>query len=210
MRSSERARAEAHQRLEALLALLDERAIAERVDAPVDRALAGFRFTWSEDDAPSVRRLHGVAGRLVAQLEGSTTADDPQTENPMDRDRAVAWLEAHRGPLGGGWAEAHLEVVEDPEAGINRVLAGLGEAVKAQRRQRYRRSICASRIETLDWDQKRELVAAILDRFGADLPPRLAACDPAALVDQIEPLLREILDIRSFLRSVGDSGASHK
>ena len=204
MRSSERARADAHRRLEALLAMLDERAITERVDAPVDRALAGFRFVWSADNASSVRRLHGVAGRLVAQLEGSTIAEDP-----MDRDRAVAWLEAHRGPLGGGWAEAYLEVVDDPEAGIDRVLTGLGEAVKAQRRQRYRRSACVQRIETLDWDQKRELVAAILERFGTDLPPRLAACDPAALVDQIEPLVSEILEARRLLRNVAECETSH-
>lgn len=204
MTNTESAAARGARAVREILGALDERAVATRIDAPIDRAVRTFTFTWETPFSPC--RFHGVIGAFVAHVHAHFDQPAPVAPAGWAEAEAIALLEqGYQGTYESGYDGALLDVINPPEPpaeGIDTVLVNLGEIIKAVQRRRYEEWVYARFTDPFDQDLGRAIVACLLDQFGDDLPEPLVRTRSFELVTQIPYLVETLRNTGSLIRNL--------
>ena len=188
MMSSNAARLRAHQALDKVRLLLAEDLLAEHIDEPIDRVTR--RFDAMEVVPRCPKTFHRVLGEFLQAIYRHALPGGRRLSLPHAQDEAVALLEkGYRGAQSGGYYAALLDAVGPAQGGLPPILISLAELLKGHRRDCYVRYVMARHIDSADWQTKCDMVVILLQRCRRWVPPELAHCAPACLVDQIGQLL---------------------
>jgi len=200
MTSSSRPCQQAARVVETICSRLDENLIAQLVDEPIDRAVQSFRFWWEPPFDPVP--FHRLIGRLVAHLHRYDSLTRTLAPSESMADEAVDLLAQHyQGAYEPGYDGALLDTVfqpAPPQEGIDGVLEGLAEIMKARRRKEYVDSVFAQHLDPLDSAMRRAIATHIVDRYGLDLSDELALCDCLKLAERVRDLIESIRQVDSI------------
>lgn len=160
--------------LETLVALMGRRNVVERVDRPVDEALAAFVIRY---DSPL--RAGGAVtawGTLLASFYERLSGGTASINQIRAEEEAIALAEdSYSGKCGSGYVAAIRDSLEDPPVGIAHVLAQFAETVKRVERAKYIRWALISAIDPADRYLRARLARAALEKVeqaaGTPSPP---------------------------------------
>jgi len=95
-----------------------------------------------------------------------------------------------------------LDAMDGNLEGLELVLSRLSESVKEIERAKYVNWVFADHFDRLDWEARRRLVIAYLDRHRDLLPAKLLELNPARLVDHFRVLIIDHVSSVNLLRQV--------
>jgi len=186
--------------VENICSRLDEGLIARLADEPIDRAVESFRFVWEQPFDPA--QFHRLIGGLVMHVKCCGGLARTMATTEMLEDEAVVLLAQHyQGAFELGYDGALLDIVFQPalpQEGIDSVLEGLAEIMKARRRKEYVDSVFARYLDPLDAGLCRAIAKHVVEHFGPILPQELLLCEPSKLAVRIRYLLESIQSARSM------------
>jgi hypothetical protein len=199
MRSSEDIQARAYAAVAAINYLLDDKTIVERIDGPIDEAVASFRFLW--DPSFSHQEFVRVVGEFVAHVQAHLSKPGP-VSGERARDTAVSLLvRYYSNPHEPGYDGALLDAAtlfQPYYDGIDVVLMNLAEILRATMREEYVNWVHARYLDRSD----RELLSAIvsaIENGHRDLSlQNMLALEPFELADQIPHLLEKLREVQAI------------
>lgn len=201
MKNSESIRRRAAEILARVAGLLDERRIAQRIDAPIDKALD--EFDCPEDDGYSHPRFIETAARFVAHLYETALPGSRRPTVSQARDEAVALLSrAYRGTHGDGLQGAIVDSADASGPGTKMVLARMAELIKNGRRQIHARWVESWFIDSADWPTKCAMASILLEHSREYLLPELRVCQPEQWAGDVYDLLELLLETDSRLKPI--------
>ena len=168
--------------LKELERLLDEGRIARRIDEPIDKAVAQFR--WPRSQEYSHRTFHETAARFVQHVCEKGLHPPRRLSFSQAHDEAVALLEQwYEGTRANGYDGAVIDAANPAHDGLRLVLVRLAKALKARERDSYIQWVQARHVRAADWQTRCAVVGILLAHCGRWLPPLLASCPPEQLAD---------------------------
>jgi len=192
MTSSDSPRFVALRVLDHVSLLLAEDRLSERIDEQIDAAAR--EFTPPEDMPRCSKAFHRVLGRFLQAIAGQALPGHLKLSLAQAQDEVVALLEeGYRSADSGGYHAALLDAIDPERGGLSPILAALADLLKQRQRDREVRYVMGRLIDSADWQTQCEIAAILLRRCEQWLPPELARCAPARMVDQIGQLL--VLDM---------------
>ena len=157
MKNSESIRPRATEILNIVAGLLDERRIAQQIDAPINKALD--EFNCPEDDDYSQERFTETTARFVAHVYESALPGGRKPTVSQARDEAAILLsQAYEGTHAGGYPGAILDAADASGPGIKLILARMTESIKKRAAASYVHPLGKSQLHRL-----RRLVHQVLD-----------------------------------------------
>ena len=178
----------AQQIVDRLTQLLDESRLCQRIDEPIDQAMAQWKHP--EDLEYSHRQFHETIARCLQYVLERAEPGGRRPSLEEAHDEAVALLEhGYEGTRADGYYGAVVDAAGSSRPGLPWVLAGLADALKAHRRQIYIRWVIASHVDPADWPTRCAVAAILIARCRQWLPPELRPCRPEQLVDDLPELL---------------------
>lgn len=208
MRNSESTQRRAAKILDRVAGLLDDRLIAQCIDAPIDKAFD--EFNCPEEDGYSQQRFLETAARFIAHVHEKALPGGRKPTASQARDEAVALLsQAYEGTYAGGYQGAILDAADESGPGTELVLARMAESIKRQRRHMYARWLKERHIGSADWSTKCAMAVILLERCHESLPPELRQCTPEQLAEDVFDLLELHLTTSSRLEPIL-AGFSHR
>jgi hypothetical protein len=198
MRNCEDLQARARATVAAINYLLDEKTIAERIDGPIDEAVASFRFSW--EPSFSHREFVNVVGGFVAHVQAHLSEPGLLSAEKA-KDAAVSLLvRYYNNPNEPGYDGALLDAATSFPPyydGIDRVLTSMAEIMKATIREEYANWVHARYLDHSD----RELLSAIVSTIqveNADLPlGEILATELTELAEHIPLLLEQLREVEA-------------
>ena len=186
--------------LERIFAELDESRIADTIDVPVERAAMTFGLVAGS--AYSHRQFHRIMGELARHLflHGQRFPQDI----PLDQAKgeAIRLLQhAYRDGGVDGYIAAYLDA-QDPEFGIETVIARMIETFRAIKKQDYMDAVFSAHVLPRDWDARRRIVALLFELWSEVLPQYIADRAPDELADDIRGIVEIVLNQRSAARRI--------
>lgn len=177
---------------------LAPRSLSRMIDHPVDAALSEFRFTW--DDNQSTRGMLQQAARLLGSIQAHFDSSfvNEVLEAEWIKDEAYHVLDQnYEGDHGCGFSAAVFDMVSTPRVlrpGIDTVLIGLGDAIKARWRQRWTDHVLSSELSSRPFAERRRIASLILDRWSRDLPEEIACGSPGKWAGELPGLVLLLMD----------------
>ena len=198
MTNSDQLRQHAERVVAALRSELDERCVAVRVDEPIDRAVAAFRF---DRRGPfNTQRFHSLLEAFVAHLYAHGVVPARQLAPAQAAAEAIELLErGYQGTHEGGYDGAVLDAAAAAGSGIDTVLARLAEIIKGRRRHIYRQWVLAKHVDPHDWPLRCAIAALLLQSRRAEDGTAQIAGRPEQFADHIPELLESELSTEAML-----------
>ena len=163
-----------------LLAFLDEAAVAEAVDVPIEDAVATFEVPRTETIDQKI--LLDATGSFITHLYPSPTRPSEQEAKA----EALHLLErAYDNGAARGWDAAYADALDPGADGIRLVVASLQEIVCARERRRYVTRVLHETIGPLEWRDGVRVAAYLHEELYAVLPQHLRDRDPSLLTDDL-------------------------
>lgn len=179
--------------MDELLAALRDETLANKVDAPLQRATESFRLHWRTPF--DLNRFHAVLAAYHAHLVDPAAMQPPGDDQGFALAGAVDLLDASfRGTWADGYHGAIVEAVNDPSHGIHRVLASLLQAMQIEARRRAVHHIYCRRIDALDWRGRAAVADELRRRLGAASPGTLDRLPAVLLAPCIRDLVEAVLE----------------
>ena len=168
-RPSEDVHGRAQRLLREMAALLDEGVITERIDEPVDSAVASFPF--SNPSEYDHRRFHDLIVRFIQHLAAGMVWGRGELSYDHAHDEAVALLERlYDGEHGRGYDGAVVDAADPEGWGIPFVLLVLAEGIKQDQRALYERWVQTRCLAGADWGVRCTAAEIMLERCRHMLP----------------------------------------
>lgn len=189
--------------LDAIERLLDDQAVAERIHAPIDRAMQSFRFTW--EPPFSHHKLLEVVGDFVSHVQSELCQAETGSTDLLQNEGIWLLTRHYPGVQETGYDEALLDATASfgPLCeGIDVVLTNLGQVLKTVRQQDYSAWVYARYLDPFDHELLRAIVLEIQERNRDLLPQDLLAARPFELCDQIPHLLDTLREARAVASRV--------
>ena len=187
-RPSEDVHGRAQRLLREMAALLDEGVITERIDEPVDSAVASFPF--SNPSEYDHRRFHDLIVRFIQHLAACMVWRRGELSYDHAHDEAVALLERlYDGEHGRGYDGAVADAADPEGWGIPFVLLVLAEGIKSQQRALYARWVESRCLAGADWGLRCAAAEILLGRCRPMLSPMVQDWPAERWADQVFALL---------------------
>ena len=189
--------------LDEVLGLLDETVLEERIYAPIDRALIGFRIRNVTEEPINEHRFIDIVTQFMVHMYKRGVPLSRTLSLAQARAEAIDLLERHyQGLHANGYAHALLDARRLGEEGTELVLADMAAAMKAIHQERYLDWVVARHIAPLNWQTKRDLVRALLERWRTFLPEDMAACPAEQLTCVCASLIRAFTEAHRELTQI--------
>ena len=184
--------------------LLDEEQIRHVIDEPIEAAVAAFRL---EEKPPlSHRDFHQAIAGLVRHVYKHGVPLPKMLSPSQACAEAISLLEAgYESAEARGYEAALLDVLNPAQNGLELVLAGLTESIKAQERRKYVEWVFASTLGPLGWRMRCQVAGQLRDQLRPFLPPMLQQCSAAQLADEIPALITTDLGTTTLLQRIPSS-----
>jgi len=180
-------RLQAERVVSTLRVLLSEPAMARRIDDPIDRAVKGFRFVWSQPF--SHRAFQQIIGEFVEHVYRCGLPCPRILTSSQACDEAVAILErGYRNNENIEYDGALVAAAADPKHGIDQVLAGMSDIIKAQRREAYTAWAYARHIPPFDPGIRCAIAEVLRERCRTFLGAAWLECPSVLLASHIPAL----------------------
>jgi hypothetical protein len=108
----------------------------------------------------------------------------------------------YRGGYTEGYEGALLDAMNGQLEGLELVLSRICESIKKIERAKYVNWVFAEHFDRLDWDARRRLVIAYLDKLKDFLPAKMLELSPARLVDRFRDLIIDYVSATDLLNRV--------
>ena len=181
--------------------LLSEEQILAEVDQPMDQAAQAFRLELKEPLSHS--SFNQAVGEFVRYVYKSGL------RLPRDLSESEAVMEAiylltryYRGGPTDGYDFALLDAMAGYLEGLELVLSRICESIKEIERAKYVNWVFAEHFDRLDWDARRRLVMAYLDKLRDFLPAKMLELSPARLVDHFRDQIIDYVSSTDLLKRV--------
>jgi len=191
----------AEELLDRIANLLSEEKILAEVDQPLDKAAQAFRLELKEP--LSYTSFNQAVGEFVRYVYKSGL------RLPRDLSESEAVMEAiylltryYRGGYTEGYEGALLDAMDGSLEGLELVLSRICESVKEIERAKYVNWVFAEHFDRLNWDARRRLVMAYLDKLRDFLPAKMLELSPARLVDHFRVLIINHVSSNNLLKGV--------
>ncbi|MCY2928067.1 MAG: hypothetical protein NTV86_00960 [Planctomycetota bacterium] len=186
--------------LERVMGLLVDSSLQQRIDAPIDEALASF--PCPEASERSQRVFHRVIGEFLVHVRKEVLAGAmvPSLLNALGE--AMSLLEeGYHGTCSDGYDGALHDAVDPAHPGLQLVIERMAEAIRIRYRETYVRWVIDRHITSANWTVRCSLTALLMDQCRQWMPPDLQRCPPEQLVGCIPELLHLHLSMSRVLRS---------
>lgn len=173
--------------------LLDEARISERIDEPVDSAVASFRFP----DVPQYghKPFHDLMTRFVRHLVAGMSSGGRDLPYDQAHDEAVSLIERlYDGEHGPGYSGAVADAADPEGRGMACVLLSLAERIKQHCRGLYRQWVAARYLSVVDWGTRCAAAEMLLQRCRHMLPAMVRDWPPERWADHVFVLVTVDLD----------------
>jgi hypothetical protein len=181
-------RQRANRLLDAHVAELDESKVAGDIDAPIDAVLTDL--TLLPQRVCSYGEFLSAVADFIARVNGAGSQHGVRIAMPIALDEAVASLRAYEGPTSSGHDAAVVDARREDGTWVELVLARLGEAMKAARREARWRRLESQYTAGVDWGTRCEMVRLLLERAQPFLPQEILSCPPEQLAGHLFELVR--------------------
>jgi hypothetical protein len=192
--------------VDVLLDRLDDTAIANHVDSPIQASADGFaldRFL-----PVSHRTFHAAIGGLVQHLHQHGLTPHQQLSFERALAEAIHVLQSqYEGTHFRGYDAAYLDAMEPAPGGLGGVLQRMTASIIATQRQRYVQCVLARILAPLGWAELCRLVEVLLQQDQAVLRTHLSQGRPAQLLDDIPELITALAGSRRLPRQIANAVA---
>jgi len=148
--------------LNEILILLDEEAISEVIETPVDNVLNKYSFSVSENF--SQKEFFAIIAGYLKLLKNQGILI---LINGNEFSTIFSFLEKHYyGEGSQGYERALLDITKYGKDGITMILKNSSESLKIELRRQYLEWIYSTRVIYLDWASKLELVKELSNQNG--------------------------------------------
>jgi len=174
--------------LDKIVDLVNEVALADQVDEPIDYSAASFECkvpipvthkVFNRGIAAFIQHLYQSGLRLCRFI----TDEQALSEAILLLDSTYENEEAK------GYDGALLDATGKGIEGLEMVLTRLLESIKTAERTKYIKWIFADHVDCKDWREREEMVLAYLKRYKRYLPDNLVNLDPARLIEFLPDLI---------------------
>ena len=168
--------------------LLNENIIAERIDEPIDTAVASFRL----ETVPEYRHkiFHDAIARFVRHVMAGMAWGKRELSYDQAHDEAVALLErVYDGEHGRGYDGAVADAADPEGRGIAAVLLTFAEGIKAHQRGLYTQWVEACCLAGAPWGVRCAAAEILLERCRPMLSPMVRDWPAERWADQVFALL---------------------
>jgi len=180
-----------------ILALLNEERRSREIDEPLDRSAESFLYDGRQ--LFTHRLFTRVTAEYVQHLYRSGLRFPRELSDAQAHAEAVSLLAGYQGRFGAGYDAALLEAKSD---GVDVVLAGLLEAIKARENEKYARWVFAKLIDPSDWELRCLLAERALSLWVPFVNTDLAECVPAQFACDYAALLGGDLGSENLLNQI--------
>lgn len=179
-------------RIDEILELIDQELVSEIIDFPIDWILACNPIP--EMEGISHVQFNGLLADVI------TLIYQDGLRNPVELSRETALCEGiwilenfYQGDDGSTQYDgAFYDANRDEVDGVKIVVDRLAGIIKINERKKYSDWVFSTKIDYLTWEEKKQIVQEILDRFGDMLHPGIRDKPVIQLVPHIENFLIEI------------------
>jgi len=193
---SDTLRESASKTLERLADLLERVRMAERIEAPIDRAFHKYDIPLETEF--SHERFHQVTAEFIKYLHEKASLPVGKLTHSQAHDEAIALLEqSYQGTYENGYHGALLDASDPRQPGIGLVLQRMVELIKARQRRKYTRWVVSRHINPVDWGLKCSVATLLINRNRDLLPPKIGESLPAQYADFLDTLFTLIQEIKS-------------
>jgi len=183
--------------MERVTELLDDENLAERTDAPIDRAF--HEYSLPPETGFSHEKFHQVTTEFIKFLYEKTFLVGRKLTLSQAHDEAIALLELYQGTYKDGYHGALLDASDPEQPGISLVLLRMANLVKTRQRQKYIQWVVSRHIDPADWHLKCSIAKLLIKRNRKLLPPEIGQSSPCQWADRIVELFMLIKDIHNQL-----------
>jgi hypothetical protein len=192
--------------LEAILSLLADVTISERIDLPIDRAVESFRLCWDQSFAPA--EFHRLLGEFIMHVH-SFLGKAELVHGSRAEDEAISFLVQHyQGLYEVGYDGAVLDAMAELGEighGIDLVLLGLAEIIKGLKRQEYCDWVYARYLDPFDRELLCSMVSVIEERYPEFLV-EMHGSGPDELIHEMRYLLDNLREVQSCCTDLRSEG----
>lgn len=177
---------------DAVVAQIDEQALAHRFGIPVDSARGSYLLEAStvQSQQEFVETLEAFYAHLHRWISGGV---QEALDAEQMRSGAIHLLEAaFRGQ--GGYEAAYARARDGTQGGMRAVLDTVAEQFKRERCSDHVRKVFREAVSALDWDGRVQFMRAALKHLAPFLPPWLTDEPPERFVRQYEAIVRTYVE----------------
>jgi len=190
----------AGQLLERVTGLLADAFLQQRIDDPIDEALASFQCPQASERTQ--REFHRVIGEFLMHVRKQVLTGAKESALLNALGEAIALLEeGYHGTYSDGYDGALQDAIDPVHPGLRLVLERMAEAIRIRCRETYVRWVIDRHITSANWAVRCELTALLMVCCREWMPPDLRRCPPEQLVGCIPDLLHIHLSISRALQS---------
>jgi hypothetical protein len=201
-----------------VLCLIDEERLRERIDKPLQAAMAAFDVKGRCSSPLSSQAFLDLAAEFIAHLYRNGFRYSIELTPRQARAETLFILQhTYQGHHADGYAGALKDAQTYGETGLTSIFASMVEVLTRTQRQRYIRSVMADKVLYLPWPTCRDLAAFILEHWAELLSPALRECRPQQIADLCPELIQGLASsdqavrelLASFVRKTFQADANH-
>jgi hypothetical protein len=187
--------------IEKILAILQDQTIPNRISEQVEEILD--RFTASDIEVKSPIDFNRELTRFLQQVYQGGLLAERAVSAGTALSEALDLLEYYYDAQGSqGYDAAYLDAVSPYGKGFESVLRQLAEIIKQRELQRYSNWLFSSTFDPTDWDNKRNLVIALIEKLKSYLPEDILQGNPARFIKYYRELIEMALSTENLLERV--------
>ena len=178
------------EQLDTLVNLLNEEILIKKIDQPLEKAINSFAFKLVEK--MTYKEFNGIMASFYQHLNQHGLRIRRKLSNAHALNEVIWLIENHyRGYDTQGYDGAVLDALSQGEEGILLILERLTATITSIERTKYIDFIISSIVDPSNWQLRKELVKAILERFSHLFHPDVHKLPP----EQLAPCLEDLLSI---------------
>ena len=183
-----RSKAEAERVIKEITALLSDRALAERIDDPVEEVCE--RFSFDKKRQFSTPFFIETIGRFLQDVYKKALFVRKKLTSQRAGSEAIALLEKrYQGKSGAGFYAAVCDAKHGFPDSVGHVILSLAEYIKAEKRMHYTYYVYEKYIEIQRWDVKCMIAGVLLKRLECYLPDEFNWKKPARWGERVCDLM---------------------
>ena len=173
--------------LDWVLREIGEENLARRIGIKIDAARA--TYVMERNTIDSAAEFYGAITAFYVHLLSSSGEVDGLVDVDSAGAHALGLLESGYARWGGKKA-AQAEATTGVHGGLRHIFDLMTEQHKRQRKEEYIQYVLKTTVDDLSHEEKREFMAAFIERCAAILPPEILAAPVARFVNGTEELVR--------------------
>lgn len=178
--------------IDSLLADLDERTIARKVQTPHDNARNRYHIT--SNTVEDFDEFAEVIGDYYSHHFNECVAQGARLSRTEARARAKELLERESRRGGGDLVGVYRDCTDGREGGLRAVLDKLAEAMKAEAVERYVREAFDRHVAPHDWTKKVAIIRQFIEKCARNLDSSIQRDQPERYARDYRELIRAHLN----------------